>query len=320
MADPATRPDAPQTEAATRPDVPQAEAATWPDASQTEAAATTRRDGMAQDGTEESRAEARANFLADAPAICADLGDLSAALSRESLTGPEQQDHLQGLFLKVRFLVEMAGLTELAALAQAAAVFDALLYVLMRNPERLGPSTLRTVESLVEVVGLLFQQAGESGGGTPLSTRVLVVDDDPAANEMVVAALCRTKLNACSTEDSVAAWQWINSERFDLVLLKMEMPVLNGSQLCERLRRVPGYEKIPVIFVGAHDDLDPRARSALTGTEDLVAKSILPQELAARVVMHLVRAQMQAGFVLSGQDGIGSPQSTELADSQFPIN
>jgi DNA-binding response OmpR family regulator len=176
------------------------------------------------------------------------------------------------------------------------------------------------VESLVEVVGLLFQQAAESGGDMPLSARVLVVDDDPVANEMAAAALGRAQLNASCTEDSVAAWQWINSEHFDLVLLKIEMPVLNGWQLRERLRRVPGYEKVPVIFVGAQDDLDTRALSARIGTDDLAAKSSLPQELAARVVVHLVRTQMQARFVLSGKDGIGDPQSTELADCQFQIN
>src|SRR5213075_2454123 len=68
----------------------------------------------------ESWAEARASFLADAPAICADLGDLSVALRCE--LGPEQQEHLQDLFLKVRFLAETADLTWSAALAQAIAV------------------------------------------------------------------------------------------------------------------------------------------------------------------------------------------------------
>lgn len=300
----------PSALAAVRPSEPVADPTTSPHAPPAEAAATALRDDIAQDGTEESRAEARASFLADAPAICADLGDLSAALSREPRTEPEHENHLQDLFLKVRFLAETADLTGLAVLAQATAAFDTLLRALIENPG-LGPSALRTVESLVEVVGLLLQQARESGGGTPLSARVLVVDDDPVANEMVVAALGRAQLNAWGAEGSVTAWQWINSEHFDLVLLKIEMPLLNGLQLCERLRKVPGYEKIPVIFVGAHDDLDTRATSALIGADDLFAKPILPQELAARVVMHLVRTPMQGthcafsrDFVLSGKDGI----------------
>jgi CheY-like chemotaxis protein len=255
----------------------------------------------------ENWAEAKASFLADGPAICAELCALAADLGRES--GPEQQDHLQNLFLKVRSLAETANLTWSKELAQAIAVFDAFLYALMENPERLTPSTLRTVVSLVDVVGLLFQEARESGGGTPLSARVLVVDDDPAANETVLAELRGAQFDACSTEDALTAWQWINCEHFDLVLLRME---LNGLQLCERLRKMPGYEKTPVIFVATRDDLDARAKSALARANDLIAKPILPQELAARVLIHLVRTLVHPRFSSVGRIPDRGPQSTEL--------
>jgi DNA-binding response OmpR family regulator len=72
------------------------------------------------------------------------------------------------------------------------------------------------------------------------------------------------------------------------------MPVLNGFELCKRLRKVPGYEKTPVIFVSSHDDVGSRAKATLSGADDLVAKPFLPQELAAKVVMHLVKRQMLA--------------------------
>jgi DNA-binding response OmpR family regulator len=242
----------------------------------------------AQDAAQAGTAEARASLLANAPTICADLGELVAALARESLTGLEQQDHLQDLFCKVRFLEETARQAGLAVLGQTAGAFDALLQVLMEQPERLGPSALRTLENLVEVVGLLFERARDSGADAPLSARVLILDDDAVANEMVVAGLRRAQLDACSTEDSVMAWQWINSAQFDLVLLRLEMPVLNGVQLCERLRRVPGYEKTPVIFVAAKDDLATRTTSFRSDADDLIAKPVLPQELAAMAVMELV--------------------------------
>jgi DNA-binding response OmpR family regulator len=294
-----------------------ADPGTSSDAPPAEATSTAGPNDMVQDGTEESRGEARASFLADAPAMCAELGELSVALSHESLTGPEQQDHLQDLLLKVRFLAETADLAGLEVLAQATAAFDGLLTVLMENPQPLAPSVLRTVESFV---GLLCEQARESGGGTPLSARVLVVDDDPVANEMVVAALRGAQLDAHSTEDSLSAWQWINSEHFDLVLLKIEMPVLNGLQLCECLRTVAGYEKTSVVLVAANDDLDTRATSALLGADDLIVKPILPQELAVRVLTRLVRGQIQPASCPVGQIRDRCPESAELADDRLQIN
>jgi DNA-binding response OmpR family regulator len=293
---------------------------TPPDAPLPEATVPAGRDHMAQDRTEASTGAVRVSFLADAPATCADLGELSAALSGESLTRPQLKDHLQDLFLKVRFLAEAADLARFAALAQAAAAFDSLLNVLMENPQGIGPSAQRTVQGLVEVVELLFEEARESGGGTPLSARVLVVDDDPVTNETVVAALDRAQLNALSTEDSLAAWQWINSEHFDLVLLRIEMPVLNGLQLCECLRRVPGYEKTPVVLMGTHDDPDTRATSALIGADDLIAKAMLPQEIAARVLMRLVRTKMQPGLGSVRQIHDRAPESQRLAHDRSQTN
>jgi DNA-binding response OmpR family regulator len=249
-------------------------------------------DQSGQVGAEEPGVEGAANLLAEAPSIRAGLRDLFQLLARAPRTGPEQEERLQDLFCKVHFLAGATGRTEFAQLAQTTAVFDALLQALIENPGRLGPSVLRTLGNLVDLVGLLFQLASDSLLRAPLSARVLVVNDDLMANRMAVAALREAQLDVCSTQDSVVAWQWINREHFDLVLLDIEMPVLNGWELCKRLRMVPGYEKTPVIFVSSHDDVDSRAKSTLSGADDLIAKPFLPQELAARVVMHLVRRQM----------------------------
>jgi CheY-like chemotaxis protein len=251
-------------------------------------------DQSCQVGVEEPGVESGANLLADAPTMRAELRGLFQLLARKSRTGPEQEERLQDLFCKVHFLAGQAGRTDFAQLAQTTAAFDALLQALMENPSRLTPPVLRTLGSLVDLVGLLLQLACDSLLRASLSARVLIVNDDLMANQMVVAALRQAELDVCSTEESVAAWQWINGEHFGLVLLDIENSVLNGLELCKRLRTVPGYEKTPVILVSSHDDVDSRARSTLSGADDLLAKPFLPQELAAKVVMHLVRRQMLA--------------------------
>jgi CheY-like chemotaxis protein len=242
----------------------------------------------------EPGANASKDLLAHAPTICADLRKLFQAAAQQTRNGPEQQMRLQDLYRRVHFLAAAAGLTEYAQITQTAGVFEALLYVLIKEPTRIGPSVLRTLANLVDFVELLFRHAGESLPSGPLPTQVLVVDDDPVSNRLVVSALREAQLNPRSTEDPLVAWEWANQEHFDLILLDIEMPGLNGFELCERLRVVPGYELTPVIFVTIHTDFESRAKSSLSGGDDLIAKPILPMELAAKVVMHLLKKQMPA--------------------------
>ncbi len=239
-------------------------------------------------------ARAGTDLLTQGPTICAELRKLFQVLARLPPNGPEQKMQLQELYRKVHFLAGSAGQTQYGQLAQTATVFEAMLYVLMDDPSRISPSVLRTLASLVDFVELLFRRAGESRASTPLSVRVLVVDDDPLSNRLMDSALRQAKLNPRSTEDPLVAWQWAHHEHFDLILLDVEMPVLNGFELCERLRAVPGYEKTPVIFVTVHNDFESRAKSSLSGGNDLIAKPILPMELAAKAVMHLLKSQTPA--------------------------
>jgi DNA-binding response OmpR family regulator len=239
----------------------------------------------------EPRSDAARVLLGRAPTICADLRKHFQGLSRAPRNGPEQQAQLQAFYREVHSLSAAAGQTEYPRLTQTAAVFEALLFVLIGDPAGFSPSVVRTLANLVDYVERLFRNAGESGPAAPLSTQVLLVDDDQVSNHVAVAALRQAQLNPRSTEDPLVAWQWMHQEHFDLVVLDIEMPGLDGFQLCERLRRVPGYEKTPVIFVTIHSDFENRAKSTLSGGDDLIAKPILPMELAAKVVMHLLKSQ-----------------------------
>ena len=70
------------------------------------------------------------------------------------------------------------------------------------------------------------------------------------------------------------------------------MPGMDGIELCKRTRRLPGYENTPIIYVTLHSDFETRAKSALSGADDLIAKPILATELAAKAVMHLLKSQL----------------------------
>jgi DNA-binding response OmpR family regulator len=240
----------------------------------------------------ESDANAGEQLLAQSPAICADLRRLFQAFARAPVTGPDQKPRLQDFYRSIHVLTATAGQTEYKQVTQLATVLEALLYVLLDNPTRITPSVRHTLANLVDCMERLFQQARESRLAVPHAASVLVVDDDAVSNRLAVSALRDAQIEARSTEDPEVAWQWVQQEEFDLILLDIEMPGLDGFELCKRLRALPAYARTPVIYVTVHSDFQTRAKSMLSGGDDLIAKPILPLELAAKVVMHLLKGRI----------------------------
>jgi DNA-binding response OmpR family regulator len=236
--------------------------------------------------------QSTAMLLARGPAFCGELRKLFQALSRETELSQGRALRLQEVYRKLHSLVGMVALTPYGQISQMAAVFEALLFVLVEKPARLTPSVVRTIANLVDFMELLFQQAPKTAPGPAVTARALAVDDDPFSNRLVLSALRQANLEARSTEKALIAWDWLQKEPFDLLLLDIEMPELDGFELCKRFRALPGREKVPVIFITGHTDFANRAKSTLSGGDDLISKPILPMELAAKAVMHLLKRQM----------------------------
>ena len=81
-------------------------------------------------------------------------------------------------------------------------------------------------------------------------------------------------------------------KRFDLIILDVDMPVMNGFELCTKLRALPAQTKTPVLFVTGLTDFESRARSTLSGGNDLIAKPFLFMELAVKALTHVLRGQL----------------------------
>lgn len=239
----------------------------------------------------ELRAKAREELLANAGPTCATLRSLFQAFD-EAATDTERQVRLQDLYRKVHFLTVAAGWAECAALAQMGCAFEALLFQLMDKPAQPTPSLRRTTALAVDFFETLFRHAQHSPPAAPATAQVLVVDDDPLSNRLTVSALQRAQFQARSTEDPALGFEWLRKNRYDLILLDIEMPGLNGFEFCRRLRLLPDYERTPVIFVTSHSDFKSRAQSVLSGGNDLIAKPVFPMELAVKTVMRLLENRL----------------------------
>ena len=125
---------------------------------------------------------------------------------------------------------------------------------------------------------------------TPMP-QVLVVDDDPHIRQLLVFALEKAGLSAREAEDGEVALASVEQQRPDLVVLDINMPKLDGLEVCRRLR---AQGDIPILFLSSRDDEIDRILGIELGADDYVVKPFSPREVTARVQAILRRARTAA--------------------------
>lgn len=239
----------------------------------------------------ETNLKVRQHFLEHAPDTVAALRTLYKEFTQTADPAAALLK-LESLGRKTHFVASVAGLAECHRIALLCSALEALLYELQERPIHIDASVLHTLGTTVEFLEVLFDHSRDGSVEARLTGRVLVVDDDPLSNHLVIAALRRSRLEARAAENPLIGLELLRQKSFDLVLLDIEMPHMTGFDLCRKLRTLPGYARTPVIYVTAHSDFESRAKGVLSGGNDLIAKPVFPIELAVKCVTHLIKNRL----------------------------
>lgn len=201
---------------------------------------------------------------------------------------------VQELYRRIHALTANSGIVGLILIAQISDALEALLKELYEKPKNLNASTMRTVASAVDLLAILFQKALDPKKQETAAATVLVVDDEAISRRAVTYALEKAKLKSVSAEEPNAALALMQQEQFDLVFLDVDMPGMNGFELCTKLRTLPAYKKTPVVFVTSLNDFESRANSTMSGGNDFIAKPFLFMELAVKALLYVLRSQLES--------------------------
>ncbi|MEP7084027.1 MAG: response regulator [Betaproteobacteria bacterium] len=117
----------------------------------------------------------------------------------------------------------------------------------------------------------------------PHAARILVVDDVAANAKLLGDILDYEGYAVTLAASGELALQCLAREPFDLVLLDVVMPGIDGYEVCTSLRRTNGLEALPVVMVTSLDAKDERIKGLDAGADDFLSKPINRQELLARV-------------------------------------
>jgi two-component system, OmpR family, response regulator MprA len=137
----------------------------------------------------------------------------------------------------------------------------------------------------------------EAPGGAP---RVLVVEDDPAVAEALRRALRYDGYQVTAVSDGHAALRLLEPRDHDAVVLDLGLPLLDGLEVCRRLRACG--DRTPVLVVTARDAVADRVAGLDAGADDYLVKPFALDELLARVRALLRRARSNEDEVLRYAD------------------
>jgi CheY-like chemotaxis protein len=230
-------------------------------------------------------------FKANMPSTLTRLRTLHSAV----LKAPNDDQRLATLLELLQCTREVTGASGMVGftqLGQMSEVLEALIQELHEKPKNLNPSTLRTLASGIDLMATLAQRrehiASRNG-----SSKVLVVDDDALSRRAVTYSLEKARLGSTAVESPTVALELLARQPYDLVVLDVDMPEVNGFEVCSRLRKGDTNRLTPVVFVTALNNFETRANSTMSGGNDFIGKPFLFIELAAKALVHIWRSRLQ---------------------------
>jgi DNA-binding response OmpR family regulator len=124
-----------------------------------------------------------------------------------------------------------------------------------------------------------------------MPNRVLIVEDEPDIRDLLAFHLERDGYHVSKCGTGADALRLVQVSRPDLVLLDLMLPVLNGLEVCRRLRQDPATAALPVIMLTAKGEEVDRIVGLELGADDYIAKPFSPKEVVARVRAVMRRAR-----------------------------
>ncbi|MFA6544775.1 MAG: response regulator [Limisphaerales bacterium] len=243
------------------------------------------------------QAEQRRQFLSGIPQFSQAIRDLHQNFIRtEDRTG--KITAVGELYRHIHALTGSAGMVGADIIARISAAYEALLKEMHDKPANINVSTTRTSTQTIFFISTLLEKAANLPHLTNFDPSVLAVDDEEISRRAVMLSIEKAGVRGVACEVGDAALQRARETHFDLIVLDVDMPGMNGFELCSKLRTQPDYKDTPVIFVTSLGDFQSRARSTLSGANDLIAKPFVFVELSVKVLSYLLKAQLAAQRVL----------------------
>ncbi len=159
--------------------------------------------------------------------------------------------------------------------------------------------------------------------------RILVVEDNLDTRQFLETVLSR-EFEVICTENAVLGIDYARNKRPDLIVLDIMLPILNGFDACNLLKKDEATKNIPIIFLSAKNTVGDITQGLGLGADDYLAKPFDYKELVARIKVRLrekatyqsepkVLTHGDLKLVLDTRDTLFAGKSIELTQTEFDI-
>lgn len=233
-------------------------------------------------------------FFDSAPAEIAKLQGLLVEVSRAS-DATSRQKKLRELSDRFRSLNYDSCQTELTQVWQMSSALEGLVKQIASAETNVTSSGLQTVAGALDLLRLICVKRLKPRPDHESPARLLVVDDDAVCRFALSAAVKKVFASPDLSPDGETALSLVNRQAYDAIFLDVEMPGLNGFELCEKIRETDLNRSTPVVFVTRHSDFDSRAKAVLSGGQHLLGKPFLALEVTVKALTLVLRSRLEQG-------------------------
>ncbi|RCJ37691.1 multi-component transcriptional regulator [Nostoc punctiforme NIES-2108] len=145
-----------------------------------------------------------------------------------------------------------------------------------------------TTEEIFQAIARVLPQPQTS------EAKVLIVDDDPVILAGLSALLTPWGLEVITLSQSQQFWKVLIATSPDLVVLDLEMPIVNGLELCKVVRQDAQWGDLPILVVTAHIEPEFLQQAFAAGADDFISKPVLGPELVTRVLSRIQRTRWRS--------------------------
>ena len=205
---------------------------------------------------------------------------------------PTDLSLLNELHCHVESFTQSTRVSGLPAVHRLCAAFSGLTQGLYQNPAQVNPSTLRTVHQTIEFLAALLKEKHLAQMKDPSTAHIYAVDDDLGNCESIALAMEESALRTTYSQEPTAALAQLAVTHYDLIFLDVNLPGMDGFELCKNIRNLAIHENTPIVFLTGLATLENRVQSSLSGGNDFIAKPFNLFELSVKAITLILRSQL----------------------------